>query len=125
MGAALHRGSKLASRPAPPGSILSIPKNFLLMFIDSTAFNSGRRLNNVNRTHIVLTSGKLVLLKRLRHIYLVADLAGLSGHVDLPVMGPVDLLVPADLAALGTRHRLDIVDTRDVGLERSDLVEGL
>ena len=95
------------------------------MFIDSTAFNSRRRLNNVNRTHIVLTSGKLVLLKRLRHIYLVADLAGLSGHVDLPVMGPVDLLVPADLAALGTRHRLDIVDTRDVGLERSDLVEGL
>ena len=55
----------------------------------------------------------------------MADLAGLSGHVDLPVMGPVDLLVPADLATLGTRHRLDIVDTRDVGLERSDLVEGL
>ena len=30
-------------------------------FIDSTAQNSGQRLGNVNRTHLVLASGKLVL----------------------------------------------------------------
>ena len=43
-------GSILASHPAAPGSILGIPK-------------SGQRLENVDRTHLVLASGKLVLQK--------------------------------------------------------------
>ena len=42
------------------------PRNIHLMwlrFIDSTAYNSGQRLVNVNCTHLVLASGKLVLPK--------------------------------------------------------------
>ena len=35
----------------------------LLIFIDGTAKNSGQRLDNVNRTHPVLASGKLELQK--------------------------------------------------------------
>ena len=35
----------------------------LLIFIDGTAWKSGYRLNNVNRTHLVLASGKLVIQK--------------------------------------------------------------
>ena len=35
----------------------------LLGFIDSTAKNSGQRLDNVNRTHLALASGKLVVQK--------------------------------------------------------------
>ena len=63
---AKHRGSKLARQPAVLGLILGAAKNFILMllrFIDGTAWNSRQRLNNVNRTHLVLASGKLVLQK--------------------------------------------------------------
>ena len=35
----------------------------LLRFIDDIAKSSGQRLDNVNRTHLVLASGKLVLQK--------------------------------------------------------------
>ena len=45
---------------------LAFPRIFLLMlltFIDWTAQNSGQRLDNVNKTHLVLASGKLVLQK--------------------------------------------------------------
>ena len=57
--------SILASLPAAPGSILGIPKNFSLDAAesDSTGCNSGQRLDNVNLTHLVLASGKLVLPK--------------------------------------------------------------
>ena len=37
----------------------------LLSFIDSTSWNSGQRLDNFDQTHLVLTSGKLVLQKNL------------------------------------------------------------
>ena len=50
-GAAWHRGIKLASHPAAPGTILAFPRILLLMllrFIDCTAKNSGQRLDNVN-----------------------------------------------------------------------------
>ena len=61
--------SILASHPAAPGSNPSTPKNFseqilkLLRVINSTALNSGQRLDNVDPTHLVLASGKLVLQK--------------------------------------------------------------
>ena len=50
----------LASQPAAPGLI---PREFLMLlrFNDGTAYNSG--LGNVNRTHKILASGKLVLQK--------------------------------------------------------------
>ena len=35
----------------------------LLRFINGTAQSSGQRLDNVNQTHLVLASGKLVLPK--------------------------------------------------------------
>ena len=35
----------------------------LVIFIDGTTLNSGQRLANVNRTHLELVSGKLVLQK--------------------------------------------------------------
>ena len=55
--------SVLASHPAAMGSILHVPKNNSMMqrFIDSPAENRGQRLDNGNRTHLVLASGKLVL----------------------------------------------------------------
>ena len=41
----------------------------LLIFIDGTAQNSGQRFDNVNQTHLVLASCKLVLPeKMLSHI---------------------------------------------------------
>ena len=52
------------------GSIPSIPKFFseeilkLLSLTHGTAENSGQRLDNVNRTHLALASGKLVLQKK-------------------------------------------------------------
>ena len=50
--------------PAAPGSILGIPKNFKL---DIAEIYSGhcleQWLDNVNQTHLVLASGKLVLQK--------------------------------------------------------------
>ena len=43
----------------------AVPNFFLtlLRFIDDMAKNSGQRLDNVNQTHLVLASGKLVLQK--------------------------------------------------------------
>ena len=49
----------------PQVQLLVFPRIFLYMllrFIDSTAKNSGQRLDNVNQTHlVVLASGKLEL----------------------------------------------------------------
>ena len=45
----------------------ALPRIYLLMllrFIDSTAKNSGQRLDKANGTHLVLTCGKLVLTKK-------------------------------------------------------------
>ena len=56
--------SNLALHPVALGLILGFPKNFFLMllrFIDGTAKASGQKLDNVNRTHLVLAIGKLVL----------------------------------------------------------------
>ena len=52
----MHIGSKLALHPAAPGSMLQ-------RFI---AWNCGQRLDNVDRTHIVLASGKLALPKHFK-----------------------------------------------------------
>ena len=52
----------LTQQPWVPFS--AFPKNFLWVlqgFIDGTALYSGQRLYNVNQTHLVLASGKLVL----------------------------------------------------------------
>ena len=38
----------------------------LPIFIDSTAYNSGQRLDNVNKTNLVLANGKLVIQKSIR-----------------------------------------------------------
>ena len=60
----ITNGYNLASHPAAPGLILFVHMNLLFMllrFIDSTAWNSEKTLENVNPTHLVLTSGKLVL----------------------------------------------------------------
>ena len=56
--------SVLALHPVALGSILGIPKKFLMMllrFIDGTYKNSGQRLDNVNQTDLEIFSGKLVL----------------------------------------------------------------
>ena len=63
--------STLASHPAAPGSNLGIPiflGKVILMLLDQ--FNqrccleeSGQRLENVDRTHLVLARGKLVIQK--------------------------------------------------------------
>ena len=45
----------LALHPASLGLILGVPKNFSLdvdEIFDSSALNSGQRLDNVNRTHL-------------------------------------------------------------------------
>ena len=45
----------------------AFPINYRLMlprFIEGTALNSGQRLDNVNRTNLVLASGKLALQKK-------------------------------------------------------------
>ena len=58
--------SKVLLTPAAQGSILKVPRIFLLMllrFIDGTAENSGQRLEHVNLTHLGLAGGKLVLQK--------------------------------------------------------------
>ena len=52
--------------PAAPGSILDIPNSFSLDVAEihlGTAQNSGQRLDTVIQSHLVLDSGKLVLLK--------------------------------------------------------------
>ena len=49
----------LVSHSADPVLILLM----LLRFIGGIALNSGQRLDNVNRAHLVLASGKLVLQK--------------------------------------------------------------
>ena len=49
--------SVTALHPPAPGSLLLM----LLRLIDGTACDSGQRLENVNQTHLVLVSGKLVL----------------------------------------------------------------
>ena len=44
----------------------AFPRIFILMFLrftGSTNLNSGQRLDNVNQTHLVLVSGKVVLQK--------------------------------------------------------------
>ena len=59
--------STLTSHPAALGLILHVPESNNLMFqrfIDGPAKNSGPRLDNVNQTHLVLASGKLVLQKK-------------------------------------------------------------
>ena len=59
----------------PRGLNLSIHEIFseqiwkLLWLINGTAWNSGQRLDNVDRTHLVLASGNLVLQKRLMKIF--------------------------------------------------------
>ena len=45
------------------GSILGIHKNFSLHVAEIDG-NSGHRFDDVNQTHLVLASGKLVLRKR-------------------------------------------------------------
>ena len=58
--------SVLALHLVALGSILRVPNNnsMLQRFMDGPALNSGQRLDNVNKTHLVLASGKLVLQKK-------------------------------------------------------------
>ena len=70
-GTAWHRGSKLASHPAAPGSqhsrfffsgkIIDVAEVDQLPWLEE----SGQWLKNVDRTHLVLARGKTVLQKRL------------------------------------------------------------
>ena len=63
--------STLASHPAAPGSDLGIPiflGKLILMLLDQVnqwrcLEESGKRLENVDRTHLVLARGKLVIQK--------------------------------------------------------------
>ena len=64
MGAAQHRGSTPASHQAALGLILGLPPKIILMllkFIGGNALKSAQKLDNVNRTHIVLATCQLVL----------------------------------------------------------------
>ena len=63
-GAAWHRGSILASHPGAPGLIPGVPSKI----VDVAEVNqwccleeSGQLLENVDQTHLVVASGKLVL----------------------------------------------------------------
>ena len=65
----------LSSQTAAPGTIPSIPKKFSGKIINFAEVNqlcwledSGQRLENVDRTHLVLASGKPVLQKNI-HSY--------------------------------------------------------
>ena len=57
-----------------PGLNPSIPKIFLeeiyklLGLINDTAWNSGQRIDNVDQTHLVQASGKLVLQKNSKQL---------------------------------------------------------
>ena len=66
---ALDRGSILASHPAAPGYIPSFPQKIqvetISMWLRCWLEKSGQWLGNVDRTHLVMTSGKLVLQKKL------------------------------------------------------------
>ena len=61
--------SIIASRPSCPGfESQHCPKKFRGKFIDAAEHcfeESGQRLENVDRTHLVLASGKLVLQKNI------------------------------------------------------------
>ena len=64
----MHKGKILVSHSAAPGFDSRCSQEYfllmLLRFIDGIAQNSGQRLDNVNRAHLVLASGKLVLQKK-------------------------------------------------------------
>ena len=69
-GVAQYRGSILAYPPTSPGSFPSIQKNFRGKIIDVSEVNQrcwleeiGQWLENVDRTRLVLASGKPVLQK--------------------------------------------------------------
>ena len=65
-GAHSKMDSVLDSHLVALDSILRVPNNnsMLQRFIEGPALNSGQRLDNVNQTHLVLASGKLVLYKK-------------------------------------------------------------
>ena len=67
----MHRGSRLAPHPPATGLIPSIPKKIRRKIINIAEVNqhhwleeSGQWLENVDRTHLVLASGKPVLQKK-------------------------------------------------------------
>ena len=63
----MHRGSIFASHPAAPGSILSVPKVYFDVadiYRQQWLEGSGKRLENVDGTILVLASGKFVLQKK-------------------------------------------------------------
>ena len=65
-GAAYHRGSILASHPAAPGLIPSIPENFFIGTIIDVAYVNQRPWleESVDQNHLVLASGQPVLQKK-------------------------------------------------------------
>ena len=65
--------SVLASHPAAPGSILGVPKDLFISYgylvfdvaeINQRQFLECGKLEYVDRTHLVLVRGKLVLQKK-------------------------------------------------------------
>ena len=69
-GGGLHKAevAYLLLTQQPQARFSAFSRLFLLMLlrlIDGTAYNSGQRLDNVDRTHLVLVSGKLGLQKYL------------------------------------------------------------
>ena len=71
--ASLHRG---ASQPAAPGLILGVAENFFDVAEISRqrwSEESGQRLENVDRTYLVLASGKLVIQKGLASLKIPFD----------------------------------------------------
>ena len=64
----MHRGSIFASHPVAPGSILCVPKIYFdvaEIYRRHWLEESGKRLENVDGTILVLASGKLVLQRKL------------------------------------------------------------
>ena len=79
-GAVLHRGSILASHAAALGSIPGLPKSLFPCCWDlSTELvrESGHKLENVDKTHLVLACGKPELQKRRRTLHFKRT----AGHV--------------------------------------------
>ena len=59
-----HRGGILASHTAAPGSILGVP-DVAEAYWRGWLEESGQRLENIDRTYLVLASGKLAIQKTL------------------------------------------------------------
>ena len=88
----------------------------LLRFIDGTAKNNELRLYNVNQTHLILASGKLVLQKRSLRQYLV--------RLGQPLQRRVGVVAVSDASLVDDSRRL-VVEERPTRVAFRAVVVGV